>query len=212
MTIFLQLLLINLTLLQPAFAYKQTHNWELVKQQDGIKVYIAESANSDILKARSSIVIKAPLTSVQSVLNNIDARHEWIPYLKKSQLIKYESDDESLEYSIFAAPWPASDRDFVYRLRLISSSSTEKVYKMHSEKSDLMPKSSAAVRADLYESIYTLTKIDDQTTRVDLTFHADLKGWLPDWIVNIVQKALPFKTLKNLKNELARQETRAVNY
>lgn len=205
----ISLALISLLIYQPIMAITESNNWKLVEDEAGIQVYISESNNSEIVKAKSSIEVNTKLSRVQALLNNIDARHEWIPYLKKSQLIKSESNNESLEYSLFSAPWPASDRDFVYRLRLISSSIDKKIYRMSSEVSDLVPVNSAAIRAVLYESIYTLTAIDEDTTRIELTFHADLKGWIPNWIVNMVQRALPQKTLKNLKFKLNKQESKS---
>ena len=206
------LYLISLLSIQSAMAISDSNKWQLVKNDQGIQVFVTESDHSDIVKAKSSIEVNNSLSSVQALLDNVDTRHKWIPYLKKSQLIKYESDNESLEYSLFAAPWPASDRDFVYRLRLTSSSESRKVYKMSSEVSELMPVSSDAIRAVLFESIYTLTVIDENRTRIELTFHADLKGWIPTWIVNMVQQALPFKTLKNLKSELIKQENKSVKF
>jgi len=203
---------LSLFIFKPALGIGDNSKWQLVKDDAGIQVFILETENSDIVKAKSSIVVNASLSSVQSLLDNIETRHEWIPYLVKSQLIKYESDNETLEYSVFSAPWPVSDRDFVYRLRLISSSKNKKIYTMTSEVSDLMPISSSAIRAVLFESVYTLTLLDEQKTKIELTFHADLKGWIPVWVANIVQKALPYKTLKNLQHELKKQDNKSVRF
>ena len=196
----------------PVHSLSETTNWKLVKNEDGIKVYIARSLHSDIIKAKSSIDINFSISKVQSVLDNIEKRQEWIPYLKKSSILKHESENESLEYSLFSAPWPASDRDFVYRLKMISNTKNKRVYQMQSDVSDLKPKNDGVVRAVLFESIYTLTAIDENTTRVNLTFHADFGGWLPDWISNMVQKALPYKTLRNLKYELIKLENKTVKF
>ena len=196
----------------PVYSLSETANWKLVKNKDGIKVFIARSSRSDIVKAKSSIDIRFSISKVQSVLDNIEKRHEWIPYLKKSSIIKNESENENLEYSLFSAPWPASDRDFVYRLQMISNTKNKRVYKMQSDVSDLKPENNDVVRAILFESIYTLTAINKNTTRVNLTFHADLGGWLPNWVSNMVQKALPYKTLKNLKYELIKQENKTVKF
>lgn len=196
----------------PVYSLSETTNWKLVKYEDGIKVFIARSSQSDIVKAKSSIDISFPISKVQSLLDNIEKRHEWIPYLKKSSIIKHESEYQNLEYSLFSAPWPASDRDFVYRLEMVSNTKNKRVYKMQSEISDLKPKNSGIVRAVLFESVYTLTALGESATRVNLTFHADLGGWLPNWISNMVQKALPYKTLKNLKYELIKRENKTVKF
>ena len=73
---------------------------------------------------------------------------------------------------------------------------------MHSIDTDLKPEDVNKIRADLYESIYSLTALDSETTSVELVFHANPKGWLPNWIINIIQRVLPFKILRNLKTRL----------
>jgi len=73
---------------------------------------------------------------------------------------------------------------------------------MASVESVLMPIDENNIRADLFETIYTLTAIDKETTAVMLTFHADPKGWVPNWIVNIIQRKFPFRILKNLNARL----------
>jgi hypothetical protein len=62
-----------------------------------------------------------------------------------------------------------------------------------------MPEQKGMVRAQLIESYYTLTALNKQQTNVELVFHADPKGWVPIWIVNIIQRVLPYMILKNLK-------------
>ena len=73
---------------------------------------------------------------------------------------------------------------------------------MHSVDSSLMPINEDKIRADLFETIYTLSVIDENTTAVELIYHADPKGWIPNWIINIMQRVLPYKILNNLKTKL----------
>jgi len=178
-------------------------NWELVKDENGIKVYIYETADHDIVKAKTNIIVNAPIERVKALLDDIDHRHEWIPFLKISRALSEYQNNKRIEYSHFSAPWPASDRDFVYQIELTSSSDQKLVYKMVSVDSDLKPNDDRYIRADLFESIYTLQSLNSETTSVELVFHADPKGWLPNWIINIIQRVLPFKILRNLRNRLS---------
>ena len=184
--------------------------WQLIKEEKGIKVYTLESLKIapkiKIVKAKAIATINAPLNKVRAILDDIDHRHEWIPYLKLSKaLTNYNSNDNKIkriEYSHFHAPWPASDRDFVYEIELIASSDKQLVYKMKSVVSELMPINNQIIRANLLETIYTLTATNNETTKVEIIFHADPKGWIPDWIVNIIQRVLPYKILVKLGERL----------
>jgi len=189
-----------------AFASSSESSWKLIKDENGIKVYIYETADSDIVKAKTQTIINASLEQVKATLNDIDHRHEWVPFLKISKALSEYKNNKRIEYSHFSAPWPASDRDFVYQIELINSSYNKLVYKMFSVDSDLKPDNGSYIRADLFESSYTLESLDSETTTVELVFHADPKGWLPNWVINIIQRVLPFKILRNLRNRLNNEQ------
>jgi len=182
--------------------HAETEKWQLVKEEAGIKIYKYNSADAEIVKAKGTVRIKSPISAVEKIINDIEYRHKWIPYLERSQLIQRKSEVESVEYSLFSAPWPVSDRDFLYSLERIEDQAMSKVYRMKSVSSQRMPEIKSAIRAELYESVYTITEIEDGNTQVELSFHADLKGWIPNWISNVIQRAVPYKTLFNLRNEL----------
>lgn len=174
--------------------------WQKVKDKNGIVVFTSESDDSDIIKVKTQITIDASLNHIQKILDDASRRNLWVPYLSQSEILYRFSNNERLEYSLFSAPWPASDRDFVYRMTLLHHDDDKISYSMASEIHSLMPEKDGVVRADLIESVYTLTAIDSQRTHVELVFLADPKGWLPVWIINIIQKALPYIMLKNLRD------------
>lgn len=201
--ILLTYLFLHQIFIQAALATSSEPHWELVKDENGIKVYIYETSDSDIVKAKTNIIVNAPIERVKAILDDIEQRHEWIPFLKVSKALSEFKDNKRIEYSHFSAPWPASDRDFVYQIELTNHSNKKLVYKMFSVETDLKPSDTRYIRADLFESVYTLQALNSETTSVELVFHADPKGWLPNWITNIIQRVLPFKILRNLRNRLS---------
>ncbi len=175
------------------------HSWEKIKDNDGVIVYIKETDKSRIIKVKTLVTINTSIKKVQKILDNVENRKNWIPFLDHSSILHTFSNTEKLEYSLFSAPWPASDRDFVYRISQLQNDDNKIIYSMRSETSDFMPVNEDRVRANLIESIYTLTALNSNQTNVELIFHADPKGWLPIWIINIIQKILPYMMLKNLR-------------
>jgi len=178
-----------------------SNQWQLVKNKQNITVYTKAVPGSDILKVRTQVIINAGINQIRAILDNAPHRKHWIPYLKNSTIAHAFSNTEKLEYSHFSAPWPASDRDFVYRLRLVHQDENKLIYHMKSEDSPLLPVDDDMIRADLIESMYTLTGLTEKQTQVELVFHADPKGWLPVWIINIIQKTLPYMILRNLREQ-----------
>ena len=176
-------------------------NWQLVKNKQDITVYTKAVPDSDILKVKTQVIINAEINQIREILDDAAHRKNWIPYLKSSSIAYSFSNTEKLEHSHFSAPWPASDRDFVYRLRLIHQDENKLIYHMKSEESDIIAVNVDMIRAELIESSYILTALNKQQTQVELIFHADPKGWLPVWIINIIQKTLPYLILRNLREQ-----------
>lgn len=173
--------------------------WRQVKQEQGIRVCAIAVPGSEILKVKAQVSIAVDMSVVQEILDDVKHRKDWIPYLRESRVLTPWRNHVRLEYSLFSAPWPASDRGFVYRLKLVSSAPGRRVYHMASVSSPLMPVQDGLVRAELIQSTYTLSAIAPASTYVELVFHADPKGWLPNWIINIIQEILPYRILHNLR-------------
>lgn len=181
-------------------AKDNTIDWKLINNKKNIEVYSAEVADSDILKIKTQTRMQASIAKIQSVLDNVKQRSNWVPYLQQSSVIENISATQSIEYSLFAAPWPASDRDFVYRRTQISNTESVLVYEMTSLQHPHKPVSEQIIRASLMESTYILTALSAHETQVELIFYADPKGWLPNWIINIINRMLPYLILKNLRD------------
>lgn len=177
------------------------NNWEKIKNVNGVSVYSMKNEKSDIIKVKVHVVINAPIKRIQYILDDIAHRDVWIPLLHHSNILLTLSNTEKIEYSLFSALWPVSDRDFVYRISQIRSDNNQIIYSMKSEKNSLMPINDDIIRADLIESIYTLTALNKKQTNVELIYHADPKGWLPYWVINIIQKILPYMMLRNLREQ-----------
>ena len=176
--------------------------WQKIRNENGVIVYSQVVDGADLLKIKAQIIIDVNMEKIQFYIDNLANRKKWVPYLKEVYVLKKISDTERLEYSYFSAPWPASDRDFIYRQRLLHKDNKKIVFSHGVEESALMPEQDGVVRADMIESRYTLTSLNDKKTIAELIFYADPKGWIPDWIVNKIEEVLPYKMLLNLKVQL----------
>ena len=176
-------------------------NWKKINHKENISVHSTEVYGSDILKIKAAVIVNASLKHIQSILDNAEQRSRWIPYLKKCMIIENISNTKNVEYSLFSAPWPASDRDFVYEIIQTLKTESKSIYHMTSIKHPEKPEHNGRIRADLMESTYILTALSANRTQVELIYHADPKGWLPNWVINIIQRILPYLILRNLNNQ-----------
>jgi len=177
-------------------------DWIQVKDKEGIQIYTQETAESPFVMAKGIITIEAKPEAILKVLDNNSNHPKWVPYLQESRKLQTISNTERLEYNLFNAPWPASNRDFIFRAKAIPSGHNNILtYSMKSEPSPLMPEQKDIVRGILHESTFKLTQLESGKTKVELLFQADPQGWIPNWIINIVQRAWPYKVLKGLRTE-----------
>ena len=181
-------------------------SWQKIREAHGVVVYTQEVEGSDIIKVKAQVVINVNMEKIQLFLDNISYRKKWVPYLEDVKILKEYSATERLEYSFFVAPWPASNRDFIYRQRLLHKDDKKIVFALNVEESDLMPEQDGIVRAEMIESQYTLTLLTDNQTKAELIFYADPKGLLPNWVINMTQKELPYRMLRKLKVNVERLE------
>src|SRR5262249_53461672 len=89
--------------------------WEEVSSDDGIKVWRREVEGSPVVAVKGEALIAAPLAKIASVLDDTSRAKEWVCALAEARVLRVVSPTERVEYDRLEAPWPVSDRDFVFR-------------------------------------------------------------------------------------------------
>lgn len=180
------------------------NDWKEVKNQDGIRIHAKKNLDFPIVMAKGFITVDASPDAIVRILDDNAGHTKWMPYLLESKKLEAIDDKERLEYNLFDAPWPASNRDFVFRVTAYPDERNGNIlFIMKSEPNPLMPEQDGIVRGTLLESTFKLTKLEPGKTQIELLFQADPKGWIPLWIVNIVQRVWPYRILKGLREQVA---------
>jgi len=181
----------------------QVVEWQEVKRADDIQLFSSAVSGTVILMVKAVAVIDADINSVKTVINDVAHHPDWLPYLTETRVLEQKTATDRLLYSRFDASWPARDRDVVYRVRITQNEDGSITYQQQSQQSFLMPEQDDYVRATLMQGSYSLMPVDGNQTRVELLLHADPRGKLPLWIVNIIKQKLPFELLKGMRRKLA---------
>ena len=175
--------------------------WEVVDDKDGIQVSRIKIEGSDIFGFKGSTVIDAPIGKVFDVLVDKERRPEWVDRLKINKQLEKKSAFESIIYQSFDLPWPISDRDYIYRAKIFRKSPNTVLITMSSIDYKKGPKT-VGVRAHLQQSRYSLSAMPGGKTAVEVEIHTDPKGRLPTWLVNLIQKSWPLKTLSGIRSQV----------
>jgi hypothetical protein len=73
-----------------------------------------------------------------------------------------------------------------------------------SVKEPTKPPVSELVRAMAYRTFWRLTMVDADTTKIEVEVFTDPKGALPAWLINMIQKDWPWKTIDGLVKRAAK--------
>ena len=175
--------------------------WEQIDEGDGIRVYKKDIPNSDLVAFRGDSLIDAPIEKVLWVLGDNKYRTEWVDRLKFSKILEQKGPYEYIVYQHFGLPFPASDRDYVYRGKAVKAGVGKVVLLLESVEHPKAPET-VGVRARLVRSRYELIAKGKDQTIVIVEIQTDPKGWIPSWLVNMIQKSWPRKTLTALKKQV----------
>ncbi|MBT3584084.1 MAG: hypothetical protein HN509_04200 [Halobacteriovoraceae bacterium] len=181
--------------------------WKKTKTRLNVEVFEGKIANSKLVAFRGKGIIDAPIQKVASVIHDTSLTKEWVSDLVESHVLSRLNTFEKIEYNQTHAPWPLSNRDFVYSVKVAydKSAGVLKILMGSATHKDA-PKLKNIVRGELRESSYTLKSIDGgKRTDIMVEILADPKGAVPKWIVNIFQSVWPSNTIDNIRKIATRK-------
>ena len=181
--------------------------WEKIGDDDGIAVYRREIPGSPIVAFKGEGVVDQSIIRVASVIVDSSRATEWVDSLKEARILRQVSETETIHYDHVGTPIVMKDRDFVSDCKLEFEPAQKKVsLKIHSVNDASAPQTSY-IRGELLHSSFVLTALDHGTkTRVVAEIHADPKGSVAKWIVNLFQKKWPHNTITSLRKQAAKPD------
>lgn len=187
-----------LGLIITSFGFSQNGDWELEKDEDGIKVYTREIEGEDIREFKAVATINAPRKTIAQIILNISDYKNWYPDITDSEIIKKIGPGEYYVYSALDLPWPASDRDGVSKMKVEKKEKYTKI--SISSVNGVKGEQSGYVRIPTSYGFWKLTP-KGSGTKVHFQYFANPGGSLPDWIINMFIVDNPFETLQLLKEK-----------
>ncbi len=189
--------------------------WELFDEEDGVRCFRRDVPGSDVVALRGEGFIAAPITRVASVLADRKRSTEWIDRLVKTKVLRELSETEAINWNHIKTPSPLKDRDFVFKTLIKTDPAKKKVtFSYYSVTDKAAPEYDAYVRGHFHSGKFELTMVErtnkDGTktrgTQVVAEVVVDPRGSVPTFIVNIVQKSWPHKTITALRKQVAKPD------
>ncbi|WP_411378764.1 START domain-containing protein [Pseudomonas sp. MPB26] len=179
-------------------AAAQAEDWQVAKDEDGIKVSLSEVAGSKYKAYRGVALIKAPVARIIALQEDVAGACAWIHECKSQKLVDRKG-DEAWTYTQFKAPFPVTDRDsytHVTTTKNADGSVTRTLQGVPTYK----PEEKGYVRVAQVEGFWKLVPKGADQTEVTYQVHTEPGGSVPSWLANKFVVEAPFNTLKALKD------------
>ncbi|PSS52798.1 START domain-containing protein [Pseudomonas sp. BBP2017] len=171
-------------------------SWKQARNEDGIKVDLAEVAGSDYKAYRGVTLIKAPLAKVRALQEDVVGACAWIHQCKSQNLLKIEG-NQSWSYTQFNTPWPVTPRDSILHVTTTEEADGSLTRKLEGVPKYL-PEEKGFVRVAKVQGFWKLQP-KEGGTEVTYQVHTEPGGSVPSMVANKFVVDAPFNTLKALK-------------
>ena len=183
-------------------AAQTTDNWTLKQDNDGVKIYTADYANSKIKALKVECEFDSTPAAVTAAVMDIKNSKSWIYSTETAYLVKRTSPSDIYYYTMIKMPWPVQNRDYVGHLVVHQDPKTKVVTINGLCVAGMVPKKNKAVRVLNSPATWLLTPEGSGHVKVVYILHADPGGSIPASLVNMFATKAPSETFQKLKVEL----------
>lgn len=175
--------------------------WEPFHFEGGITLYKKEGRDDGLIPFRAVGEFEGELRSYLIALLDHSQKPLWAPKLKKVTVHLVLSPKEVIFSEYYRTPWPASDRQFLLKGTITVPEKGKVLFqaKNYGEKSF---RDENHIVCDVRLLDLLLENVGPKKTRITFSFSGDMRGWMPDWLINIIQKKWPLRFLQGLQKQV----------
>jgi hypothetical protein len=179
-------------------------NWQLAKEQDGIKVFLKNAEGTGIKMMRVECDMPSKQEAVLGLILDLPASEKWIPQTKTLRYLRRPSLTECYYYSELRLPWPVSNRDYVIHVKASQQPTTKMVTVDANAVPGEVPEKEGIVRVQNSIVKWLLYPTQNGRTKLIYQIFTDPGGNLPITLVNYFAKQAAFDIVKKMR-ELVQQ-------
>jgi hypothetical protein len=172
-------------------------NWNLVKEEAGIKVFTKTESGSRYKAFKAEMQVECKIEDIIYVLKNTNTINNWVVNCRGVKLIE-SKDNDQFYYIETSLPLPFQNRDMVYHFQYIDIKPGQ-VKVLVTGIPDYIQPGKGIVRMAKANGYWLLNSIDTNKTDVTYQMHVEPGGLIPAWLANPFIKNVPFSTFKELK-------------
>jgi len=194
------LLFLFFSLFSKLLSAQNTDGWVFKNEKNGVKVYYKKT--SDVHEIKMITSMKATLSGVVQLLNEVENYPKWGYKLSEAKLLKRVNDQEFYYWSKLDFPWPLNDRDIVVQAKVEQDSASRRVTSTSWAKPNYLPENKDVVRIKTTTTKWTIVPGSGGWLYIEYYIYSNPGGNIPDWLVNMAIDIGPLETLSNMRKML----------
>lgn len=177
------------------------NEWKTEEIRDEIKAYSRIKKNTDYYEFRTVFTTKSTIYKSKMLITDISNFKNWMPSTLDSKVLEKISDTEYYGYTVTDAPWPASNRDLVFKMVVKRHSSKSYTITLQGEP-EYYPIQSGKVRVYEYKSVWKIDLKDDKLIEVDYIASFNPGTSYPNWLIKNSMVDARIETSLNFRKQL----------
>lgn len=173
-------------------------DWQLAKDEDGVKVYLSAVPGSKYKAYRGVVDIKADVATINALQEDVKGSCKWIHACADMRLLKTEGGD-TWTYSKISMPWPVTGRDVVIHVTTEKTPDGGMIRHLNGEPT-FTPEVSGEIRVPKLVGEWKLQPKGQGVTEVTYQVETEPGGSIPSWLANSFVVDAPLNTLKGLRS------------
>lgn len=177
--------------------------WKLISTSDGVALYRRSRSGPGHYESKAIGEIAASTSSVQAVIDDVDAYPQFMPYTVEAKILKRDG-DSVIGYQRISTPL-VKDRDYTLRVRTNSKTVEKGIsYTTRWETANEFgpAEKQGIVRVKLCEGGWLLEPLGPNVTRATYTVYTDSGGVIPAFVKNVGSQIGIRKIFTALRNQV----------
>ena len=184
-------------------SHARAAGWRTVARERNLMVMMRDVPGRSFPTVRAVATINASIYDVLAVLSDVDRYPRWMERCSEARRLERRSDLEYLSYTRTDAPWPVSDRDAVYHVRVrVKLAQKLVMVRFRAVQSRRMPPRRGVVRLKNLRGYYALKILGPNKVKLDYQVDADPGGWIPRWVGKITARRALINTMHALRKRV----------
>lgn len=178
-------------------------DWQLQRQQDGIRVYMRAQPGSRFQEVKVEAEMPGTLAQFVALYSDVAHYPAVIRHTRAAYLLRRVSETEFYYYLETQLPAPVANRDAVMRLQFAYTPAPRGLL-VHTRSVDgLVPARPGLVRVPAWQGDWQVGAVSASRLKISYCFRVDPGGALPAWLVNRLAPAAITQSFLLLRRSLA---------